>query len=167
MADAAQSMKISGFQIDVKNKTALLLDGGNAKFNTTNIGAVGLAIARLLSLPVTSSSGVSLSDFENKFVYISSFLVSQRDILDAVQKVTKTTDSDWTITHTDGQAWIDEGPAKIDRGDFTGMLNIVYGNTMTEGHGGDYETTKGVSNGVLRLPEESLEATVRDVISQL
>jgi hypothetical protein len=115
-----------------------------------------LAVARLLSLPVTSSSRASLSYFENKFVYIRSFLISQREILDAVQKVMKTTDADWVITHTDGQAWIDDGPAKITRGDRTGMFNIVYGNTMTEGHGDDYEMTRGVSNGVMGLPEESL-----------
>jgi hypothetical protein len=51
---------MSGFQVDVKNKTALLLDGGTAKFNTTNLATVGLAVARLLSLPVSSSSGASL-----------------------------------------------------------------------------------------------------------
>ncbi|KAE9367683.1 NAD(P)-binding protein [Stipitochalara longipes BDJ] len=161
------SMKISGFQIDVKNRTALVLDGGTAKFNTTNLATVGLAVARLLSLPITSSSSTSLSDFGNKFGYISSFLTSQREILDVVQKLTKTSDADWSITNINGQAWIDDGPAKIARGDRTGMFNIAYGNTMTEGLGGDYEAAKGVSNSVLGLPEESLENTLEEVISQL
>jgi hypothetical protein len=160
-------MKMSAFQIDVKNKTALLLSGGTAKFNTTNLATVGLAIARILSLPVTSSSTASLSEFGNRFVYVRSFFTSQREILDAVQKVTKTTDADWTITHVDGQAFIDEGPAKLAKGDFSGMLNLVYGNAMTEGHGGDFERTRGVSNGVLGLPEESLEDAVRDLVQQL
>lgn len=160
-------MKNSAFQVDVKNKTALLLSGGTAKFNTTNIATVGLAIARLLSLPVTSNTGASLSDFGNRFVYIRSFLTSQREILAAVQKVTKTTDADWTITHVDGQAWIDEGPAKLAKGDFSGMYNLVFGNAMTEGHGGDFESTKGVSNGVLGLPDESLEDAVRAFIQKL
>jgi len=77
-------MKISGFQIDVKNKTTLLLNGGIAKFNTTNLATVGLAVARILSLPIASASGASLSDFGNRFIYISSFLTSQREILDVV-----------------------------------------------------------------------------------
>ena len=160
-------MTISGFQIDIKNKTALLLDSGTAKFNTTNLATVGLAVARLLSLPVTSDSFSSLSDFGNKFVYISSFLISQREILDLVQKLTQTTDADWSITHIDGQAWIDDGPAKIARGDNTGVFNIAFGNMMTEGLGGNYETTKGVSNAVLGLPKENLEETLKEVISQL
>jgi hypothetical protein len=160
-------MKMGGFQIDVKNKTALLLDGGKAMFNTTNLPTVGLAVARLLGLPVTSTSGPSLSDFGNKFVYIRSFLTSQREILDAVQKLTKTTDADWSITHVGGSAWIDEGPAKIARGDFTGMYNIVYGITMTEGRGGNYEATRGVSNAVLGLPEENLEETLKEAFPQI
>ncbi|PMD40591.1 hypothetical protein L207DRAFT_341829 [Hyaloscypha variabilis F] len=117
---------------------------GRAKFNTTNLETVGLAVARLLSLPTTSVAGASLSDFGNKFVYISSFLTSQRKILDVVQKLTGTSDADWNITNTNGQTWIDDGPAKIARGDLTGMFNIAYGNTMTEGLGGNYEATKGV-----------------------
>jgi len=160
-------MRSSEFQIDVKNKTALLLDGGTAKFNTTNLATVGLAFARLLSLPITSSSSASLSDFRNKFVYIGSFLTSQREILDVVQKSTETTNTDWSIMSTDGQTWIDDGPGKIARGDFTEMFNIAYGNTMTEGFGGNYEAAKGVSNGVLGLPEESVEDTLREVIPQL
>ena len=160
-------MKLSAYQIDIKQRNALLLDGGMGKFNTTNLATVGLAIARLLSLPITSSSGASLSDFDNKFVYVRSFLTSQREILDAEQKVTKTTDADWAITHTDGQAFIDEGSSRLARGDFHGVLNLVYGNTMMEGHGGDYETTNGVSNKALGLPEESLEDAVRDVVEQL
>ena len=74
---------------------------------------------------------------------------------------------DWSITHTDGQAWTDDGPVKIARGGFTGIFNIAYGNTMTEDLGGNYETTKGVSNGVLGLPVESFEETLKEVISQL
>jgi hypothetical protein len=50
------------FQIDFKKKTANLLSGGTAKFNTTNLATVALAIARLMSLPVVSQSGASLSD---------------------------------------------------------------------------------------------------------
>jgi hypothetical protein len=127
--------------MDVKNRTALLLDGGRAKFNTTNLKTIGLAIARLLNLPDTSVSSASLSDFGNKFVYISSFLTSQREILDVVEKLTETSDADWSITNTNGQSWIDDGPAKIARGDLTEMVNIMDRNTMMEGLGGNYEAT--------------------------
>jgi hypothetical protein len=92
-------------------------------------------------LPDTSVSSASLSDFGNKFVYISSFLTSQREILDVVEKLTETSDADWSITNTNGQSWIDDGPAKIARGDLTEMVNIMDRNTMMEGLGGNYEAT--------------------------
>lgn len=78
-------MKRNTFLTDAKNKTADLLSGGTAKFNTTTMSTTALAIARLLSWPVVADGGPALSDYGNKFVYISSFTVSQRDILDSVQ----------------------------------------------------------------------------------
>ena len=78
-------MKRNMFLIDPKKQTANLLSGGMETFNTTMMSTTALAIARLLSLPIASNGGPALSDYGNKFVYISSFRVSQRDILDSVQ----------------------------------------------------------------------------------
>jgi len=156
------------FQIDIKNKKATLLSGGTAKFNTTNLPTVGLAVARLLSLPIESTDGgASLSDFANRFVYIRSFLISQREILSAVQRVTGTTDADWTIEHIDAQEFMDQGAEKLAKGDFMGTVNLLYGSTMKEGAGGNYESVRGVSNGVLRLPEEDLDESVKSIVEQL
>jgi hypothetical protein len=82
------------FQIDFKKKTANLLGGGTAKFNTTNLATVALAIAHLMSLPVISQSGASLSDHGNRFVYIRSFHTTQREILSAVRRVTNISGAD-------------------------------------------------------------------------
>ncbi|KAH7412831.1 hypothetical protein BKA64DRAFT_731109 [Cadophora sp. MPI-SDFR-AT-0126] len=158
------AMKRNMFLIDPKRRTASLLSGGTAKFNTTMISTTALSIARLLSLPIASDEGAALSDYGNKFVYISSFRVSQRDILDSVQRVTGTSDADWTITHTDVQAFIDEGPAKLAKGDMTAVLNLLFGSLAKEGLGGDYESTKGLSNAILKLPEENLDETVKALL---
>ena len=154
-------MKQGMFGINAQKKTAHLLSDGTAKFNTTNLSTVALAIARLLSLPVTSTSGASLSDYGDRLVYISSFLVSQREILDAVQHVTGTTDQDWTVTSVDGQKYYEEGEAKLAAGDFSGMVNLLMGAVMKGDMGGDYENVKGVSNKVLGLLKEDLEEAVR------
>ncbi|PVH78166.1 NAD(P)-binding protein [Cadophora sp. DSE1049] len=158
------AMKRNMFLIDPKNKTANFLSGGTAKFNTTMMSTTALAIARLLSLPVVSNGGAALSDYGNKFVYISSFRVSQRDILDSVQRATGSSDADWTITHTDVQDFIDEGPAKLAKGDMTAVLNLLIGSLAKEGLGGDYESTKGLSNAVLDLPKENLDETVKALL---
>jgi hypothetical protein len=149
------------FLIDADKKTAHLLNGGVAKFNTTKLSTVALAIVRLLSLPITTQSGASLSDYGDRFVYISSFLTSQREILSAVQRVTETSDGDWTITYVDGQEYFDEGNAKLAAGDFTGLANLIFGAAMKGDMGGDYESVNGVSNAELGLPKEHLDEAVR------
>lgn len=160
-----QSFKGGYFAIDAKNRTATLYDEGSARFNTTMIPTVGLAVARLLSLPVKSSSGPSLSDYANKFIYISSFHTTQREILDAVQKVTNTTDADWIITKASAQEYIDEGSAKIVRGDLSGMMNLIFGTIFKAGLGGDFEAERGGTiNEVLGLPKEDMVDVLRGVI---
>jgi hypothetical protein len=154
------------FQIDSNKKTANLLSGGTAKFNTTNLATVALAIARLMSLPVISKSGASMSSYGNRFVYIRSFHTSQREILSVVQRVTNTSDADWEITHTEVQSFIDEGAVKMAKGDYMGMANVLYGYLMKEGTGGDYESVRGVSNEVLGLPKEDLDKSVENILNE-
>ncbi len=157
-------MKNSVFLVNTKNKTANILGAGTTKFNTTTLTNSALAVARILSLPIAAASGTSLSDYGNKFVYVRSFLVSQREILASAQRITGTSDADWTITHTDVQAFIDEGSALFAKGDMTGMLNLIIGNLVKEGAGGDYESVHGVSNAVLDLTEESLDETAKALL---
>jgi hypothetical protein len=152
------------YGIDIPNRTAKLLDKGTAKFNATNLPTAALSIARLLALPITSSSGPSLSDYANRLVYISSFRTSQREILDAVQRATKTSDKDWTITNRDGQEHMAEGAAKLAKGDFMGLADNLYGAVMKGDMGGDYESERGVSNTALNLPEENLDDSVRGAL---
>lgn len=147
-------------------RTATLLDGGIGKFNTTTVSTVALAVARLLSLPETSPSGPSLSDFANGFCYVSSFLTSQKEVLEAVQRVTATSVSDWKIEDVDAEAYIAEGKAMVE-GDFRGTIKILGGMVFKGGMGGDYESVRGVSNEILGLPKVTLDEAVEKVLGEL
>jgi hypothetical protein len=162
-------MKLSMFKINVKERTALLLSGGTAKFNTTNLNTVALAVARLFTLPISSpnNSSPSLSTYANKHIYISSFLTSQREILNSVQKATGTTDKDWKIENMDVEEFIEEGRRMIASGEWMGVANLVYGATMKEGPGGDYESVRGVANEILGLEKEDLDECVRGLLPAL
>lgn len=149
------------FGIVPAKREAHFLGDGTAKFNTTSLSTAALSLAQLAELPTTSSSGPSLSDFANRLVYVSSFRTSQREILDAVQRVTGTTDDDWAITTSDQKSYMAEGSARMAKGDFHGLANMLYGAVMGGGMGGDYESERGVSNAVLGLPEEDLDSAVR------
>ncbi|KAJ5601391.1 hypothetical protein N7510_010925 [Penicillium lagena] len=159
------SLNNGGFGINVKTRTATLYDGGVSKFNTTLIPTVGLAIARLLSLPVSTLSSPKVA---NKFIYVSSFHTTQREILSAVQKATGTNDADWNIdTSKTSQGFIDEGNQLLKDGNFSGMVNLLYGTLFNPGLGGDYESTKGTDNKLLGLPqqdERDMAVVVQEII---
>lgn len=87
-------MGLSLFGVDVKNKKATIYDDGNARFTVITLASAGLAVARLLALHEDE-----LAAFKNKYVYISDMRVSQNSILDAAQKATASSSSDWDIAH--------------------------------------------------------------------
>ena len=156
------------FKINVLARNATLLDNGMEKFNTTTKRTVALAVTRLLSLPYNSLPGeASLTNFKNGFVYVSSFLTSQWEILEALERVTGTENKDWKIENIDAQKYIEEGREKLVKGDFGGMVNEPGGMIFKGGMGGDYESVKGVSNHLLGLPEENLDNAVRDTLGEV
>jgi hypothetical protein len=158
-----QSLKGGFFGIDVPNRKATIYNGGNTKFNTTNMATVGKAVASLLSLPKTAEGKPSLSEYANKFIYISSFLNSQREILSAVQHVTKTPVSDWTVEEGSAERWIEEGKERMAKGDFYGAVNTLYGQLFIEGSGSNYQNK--VANEVLGLPKEDLQRSIRAALA--
>jgi hypothetical protein len=162
-----QSLKNLAFSIDPVNRKATLYDGGKVKFNTTTWNMVGACVAGLLSLPMSGPSP-ALSDYANEFVYTSSFHVGQRDILDAAQAATGTTDKDWTIEEKDAKTYTDDGFAKMGRGDFSGIVPMIYGSHFIEGLGGSYEGNKQTLNDVLDgLPKEDLEEVTKRLIAEM
>ena len=129
------------------------------------MSTVGRAVASLLTLPITSQSGASLSDYANGYVYISSFLTTQREILAACQRVTNTADSAWEIKEDSAPRWIEEGKERLAKGDFYGGINLLYGQLFIEGSGSNYESTKGLANQILGLPEEDIDESVEAALA--
>jgi hypothetical protein len=154
------------FLIDHAARKATIIDGGHGKFNTTLKSTVGLAVANILSLPEVALSvpGPSLEDFKNKFCYISSFLTSQRKILDSVQRATSSRDEDWKIESLDGAAYVAEGKEMLGRGEMRGMVNVLGGLVLVGADGANYENKKGVSNEILGLEEEDMDAVVKELL---
>jgi len=145
------------FGFNVGSRKATMYDGAGS-FNSSSMNQVGLGIARLLSLPVTSSSDprASLSHYANKFVYISSFFVTQDKLFDSIKKATATSDSDWTISKSSIENAIKSGDGGA----------AVYAHYMGEGLGGDYEAKAKEDRPVLGLKEENLDEIVKAAVAQ-
>ena len=89
------------FGIDSLKQEATLFDEGEAKMSVSTWPQVGRAVASLLSLPIKPEGGDEnrcLDHFKNKHIYIASFTVSQKDMLDSCLRVTGTKIEDWKIT---------------------------------------------------------------------
>jgi hypothetical protein len=153
------SLKGGHFYINAKERKATLLDEGTTKFNSTTLRTVGLAVARMLGQPEEW-----LEKHGNGFVYISSVRISQKDLLESVQRVTETKDKDWDVVHKSAKQEMEDAKAALAVGNWPGAIGMLYAAICVEGLGGDYESTRGLSNKELGLPEENLDEIIKEAL---
>lgn len=130
---------------------------------------VGRAVAALLSLPVNSAGSnadLALEDLRNKVVYICSFTVSQRDMLESVLRVTGTKEDDWTITSEPIKDRFLQGVEGVKQGRRSDLAKVMYGRIFFPDGCGDFEHSKGTLNRSLGLPEEDIDTATKIAIER-
>lgn len=151
---------------DIKNRTVTMYDDGKRKINTSTWEQCGRAVAGLLSLPASKQGEgrPSVQDWKDQGLYISSFLLSQRDILDSLNRVLGTSDSDWKISYEPAEERYKKGLQEMQSGNRLGYAKAMYARLFFSSGEGDYETGHELDNGSLGLPKEDLdEATKRAI----
>jgi len=150
------------FGISIPTRTATLYtsSGTLTPFITTTIAQSGRGTAAILLLPEAK-----LASHANKLVFFSSFSVTQRDLLDSVQRVTGTKDADWKIETKNVEERTAEGWKRLKEGDHMGMVDLLYAAVMTKGVGDQFRV--GTENEALGLPKENLDDVVREVVKNL
>lgn len=155
------------FGFDFANRAVTLFDDGETAISLSTWPQVGRAVAALLSLPIQPEDGAEercLAYLKNKVVYIKSFTVSQKDMLDSALRVTHTTLEDWTVSKEPAQQRYRQGLEAAQKGDRTGFAKAMTTRVFFSDGAGNHEKTKGTSNDLLGLPEESIdEATERAI----
>jgi uncharacterized protein YbjT (DUF2867 family) len=129
--DAGLSVGLWG--IDTKARKATIWKGANSKANTATIAHTAEAVAAALSLPEAD-----LAKYKNNAVYTPSFHLTQREILDAVQRADGTTDEDWDIQIRDVSDVARDYEEKINQGDKVAPFVKFFVTHFLEGHGGDF-----------------------------
>ncbi|KAF5261915.1 hypothetical protein FOXYS1_7380 [Fusarium oxysporum] len=156
-----------GFDIDNCNVT--LFDEGEAKINTSTLAQFGRAAAAIASLKELPDNGndmsPSLSQFQNKPVYLSSFYVSQKDILRSIQRVMNTTDANWEIKYESSADRIENGKAMGRSGNIMGLVQAYYSFIFSPA-GQKLKTQDKLHNKLLGLPEEDLDEVVRACVEK-
>ncbi|ROW05076.1 hypothetical protein VSDG_00375 [Cytospora chrysosperma] len=136
-------------------------DDGQTKINTTTWPQCGRAIANLLALKVLpedeKDESPTLSQFKNETIYISSFLISQKDMFESVLRVTGGAADHWTISYQPSVERYREGVEAWQKGDMRGFAQAMYARIFYQDGCGNYEAKKALHNKLLGLPKEDLD----------
>ncbi|KAM7204729.1 hypothetical protein V8F20_003513 [Naviculisporaceae sp. PSN 640] len=156
------------FGFDIPSRTATLYSpSGQTRINTTTHPQVGRAVASFLSLPIYPTSPTetspTISKWFNKPLHISSFYISQREMLDSIQRVTGTSDADWTIKYADPTESYHEGLRILGEGGpnaRVGFGKALYARIFMP-DADPLRTVEGIVNEELGLPKEDLDDFTR------
>lgn len=158
------------FGFDFPQKKITFYDDGNTKINLTTWEQCGRAVAGLLGLKELpedeTDTSPTISSFRNKPVYVSSFLISQKDMFESWKRITGETDSQWTFEYEDSKERYAKGLAMIQNPENTMLIRMgaalaSFVRPFFPGGGGDYESTRGLHNDALGLPKEDLDEQTR------
>ncbi|KAH6903260.1 hypothetical protein BKA70DRAFT_1194676 [Coprinopsis sp. MPI-PUGE-AT-0042] len=160
---------VDSYGFDIKNRRAVICDDGKAKLNTSTLAMCGKAVAALLSLPITKENPdePALEDWKNKSLFISSYCISQRDMLDSLHRVMGTKGEDWTIDYQSSKKRVQEGLERLGKGDRGGFVEALYSRTLYPTGQCCYEEKGDLDNGKLALAKESMDESTKWVVDTL
>ncbi|QIW99238.1 hypothetical protein AMS68_004756 [Peltaster fructicola] len=150
----------AAFGFDFAKHEVVFFDDGNTPVSFSTWPQVGRAVAGILSLPIKAEGtdkSACLEAIRNKVVYVNSFTVSQKDMLESAQRVTYTTSEDWTVSKEASQQRYDDGVAQFKKGEFMGMMKMMSTRIFFLDECGDFEHKKGTINAMLGLQKEDLD----------
>ncbi|TVY36622.1 hypothetical protein LOCC1_G006622 [Lachnellula occidentalis] len=152
------------YGIDINKKKAWFCDKGHSPQNTSTWSRCGEAFANLLSLPESGASP-SLAEYKNNSCYVDSFVVTQRKMLDSVQRATGTTDEDWEITCEPAEKRYKDGLAEMQTNPRRGFPKALYAHSWSKDGGREY--TQKLDNDKLGLKPEDLDAVTKKVVEKV
>lgn len=160
----------NAFGFDVKNQKATFYDDGMTKMNVSTWPQSGLAVARLFSLPILpqdeNDKRPCLTQWKNKECHISSFFISQKDMLDSLLRVTGDKESDWSIEYVPVQERYQQGLAMMKGDDrYGGFVRCMYSRVFYKDGSGDFNAS--LDNDKLGLPVEDLDAATREAVEMV
>ncbi|KAH7130565.1 isoflavone reductase family protein [Dendryphion nanum] len=145
------AMKTDFFGFDIATKTVDLIDDGTSIFTSTTLPTIAKAVRLMLD---------NAEMTKNQYVFVSSFNVSIRDILESVEKITG---EKWTVTHLKSEDVIEQGRKMLAGGDFTGIKLLTRGGAFGKRALGD-ERGHGLWNDKLKLPKDDMEQVLREIL---
>ncbi|KAL1593758.1 hypothetical protein SLS60_010490 [Paraconiothyrium brasiliense] len=154
------------YGIDIAKREVTFFDEGSQRVNTSTWAQVGRAVAGLLALPVESQGGeTALIEYRNRFVFVSSFAINQREMLDSLNRVLKLKDEDWDVTRVSAKDRFEDARKRLAGGNRMAYAYMLYTRYFLPGEDAAlYEKTKGLDNERLSLPVEDLDEATKTAV---
>lgn len=153
------------YGIDIAKKEVMFFDEGTQRLNTSTWVQVGRAVASLLALPVGGDDGTTLSSYRNQMVFVSSFAVNQREMLDSINRVTGLEDKDWSVKRVGAKERFEDAGRMMAEGNRMGFAYKLYTRYFFPGEDASlFEKTKRLDNEKLGLPVEDLDEATRKAV---
>jgi len=142
---------------DLTSNRATIWDDGETRFSCVNADALGKAVVSILEHPTETA---------NNYVYVSSVVPTQNEILHALEKSTSTK---WTVTHTTSKEQVDGGVEALKNGNFAGAFSLVkassWGNLPGLNVHFETDEKERLLNDVLGVKTETVQETVERVLA--
>ncbi|KAK2001435.1 NAD(P)-binding protein [Colletotrichum falcatum] len=159
------------FSFDIKNNSVTFFDDGNIKVNTSTWAQCGRGLAAFLSLKRLpddeNDASPTVQSWANDVFYVSSFLISQRDMFDSIKRVTGTVELDWDVKYENAKQRWKAGHESLRSGDRYGFSRLMYARIFFSSNDGDVENKHGLANKALELPKEDLDNATEEAVSLL
>lgn len=159
------------YGFDFGGKKVLMYGDGRVKLPTSTWELSGMAVARVLSLPILpedkGDDSLTLEGYRNGFVRVRSFEVSQRDMLESILRVTGDKESDWTIESVDTKKYWKENFDNLMK---TGDRRKYFGPALySRGFFPDanFAKERGVENEKLGLPKEDFDESTKRALKMV
>lgn len=162
------SVSPHAYGFDIHNKRATFFDDGKTRINTSTWAQCGRAVTSLFSLPILpqdeNDKGNYLDMWRNKECHVSSFLLSQQDMLDSILRVTGAEESEWTIEHQPAKERWQKGQELMQSGEdfLKGYMSSMYTRVFFKDGSGDFSHI--LDNEKLGLPKESLDDATKEAV---
>ncbi|KAJ9139081.1 NAD(P)-binding protein [Pleurostoma richardsiae] len=146
---------LTGFTgFDLSTNTATLVDGGRARYTTSNVAQIGRALVAVLK---------HAAETANQLVYVESFTTTQLEVLAALERATG---QQWKVVNENSEDIRAAGLKAIGEGKMIeGGANLitaaVLGREALEDHS---HAEGGIWNDRLGLPDEIVEVEVRRIV---
>ncbi|OAL43344.1 isoflavone reductase [Pyrenochaeta sp. DS3sAY3a] len=144
------ALELGLFAFDFKNRVAAIVDGGDTLFTGTILPKVAKAVLAILD---------RAEETRNTYIYVSSFNITQNDLLQAFEKVDG---QKWTVKHENSKDILAQGRKMVQEGNYGGTIHLVrylVTNTAALGKSPQEE----LWDEKLGLEPDNLEQVIRDI----